>query len=210
MTWASSSSCGRHGQDHVGVPGEDTRAADAVDGVLARLVALGEVGTEDDGRAGLRGELLDLVEQAGDVAGVVLVAAAEPLVDRVDQDRARSRCRGCAPRIFGMSAEKSVAWPRRFQRSKPVKSSIPLAAAIRLDPVLEREGRQLEVQIEGRGRGAVGNPHHGAPVDTESIRSIRHQLLRAFDGPPSTILAPWWSTPSTSCGGSASGCAMNS
>ena len=30
-----------------------------------------------------------------------------------------------------MSAEKSVAWPRRFQMSKPVKSLICFAAAIR-------------------------------------------------------------------------------
>ena len=62
-----------HRQDYVGVAGKDARAADAVDGLLARLVPLREVGPEHGRGPGLGRQLLDLVEQARDVAGVVFV-----------------------------------------------------------------------------------------------------------------------------------------
>ncbi len=40
------------------------------------------------------------------------------------------------------------------------------------------------------GKGIAGAAaERGEPVDTESIRSINDQLLRAFDGPPNTIFA---------------------
>ena len=74
---------GGHGEDGIGVTGEDAGAGDAVDGIFGGLVTFGEMGSKTDGDVGFEGDTFEVVHETGHILGGILLEIAVGFVNWV-------------------------------------------------------------------------------------------------------------------------------